>query len=134
LTIGWILSQFDADPARAACAYRAFVKQGRGVSIWDDLRSGAFLRTDAFIEKLRPRLRERAGVTEIPGEQRSVGRPSLAELFSKAHDKAIRDEQIYQAVRVHGYTLQEVADFLGLYYSTISVAAKRVAQARKHEE
>jgi len=134
LTIGWILSQFDADPARAACAYRAFVKQGRGVSIWDDLRSGAFLGTDAFVEKLRPRLRERAGVTEIPREQRFPGRPSLAEVFAGVLDKATRDVQIYQAVRVHGYTLQEVADFLVLYYSTISAEAKRVAQARKHEE
>jgi len=73
-------------------------------------------------------------VTEIPREQRFPGRPSLAELFAGVLDKATRDVQIYQAVRVHGYTRQEVADFQGLYYSTISVAAKRVAQARKHQE
>jgi len=43
-------------------------------------------------------------------------------------------ERIYQAVRVYGYTLKEVADALGLYYSTVSVIAKRVAEAKKHQE
>ncbi len=33
-------------------------------------------------------------------------------------------------MRVHEYTLKEVADFLGLYYSTICVVAKRVAENR----
>jgi len=49
-------------------------------------------------------------------------------------DKASRDAQIHQAVRVHGYTLQEVADFLGLYYTTISVIAKRVGETKRHQE
>jgi uncharacterized SAM-binding protein YcdF (DUF218 family) len=40
-------------------------------------------------------------------------------------------EQIYQAVRIYEYTLNEVSDFLGLYYSTISVIAKRVAQVKR---
>lgn len=134
LTVDWILSQFGTDPTRAARAYSTFVKQGRGVSIWDGLRSGAFLGTEEFSQKLRPHLRGRAGVTEIPRRQRLAGRPSLAELFSKVQDKTTRDERIYQAVHVHGYTLREVADFLGLYYSTISVITKRVAQAKKHQE
>lgn len=134
LTVDWILSQFDADPARAACAYRTFVEQGRGSSIWGGLRSGAFLGGDDFIEKLRPRLREVAGAREVPREQRSAGRPRLADLFSEVHDKASRDEQIHQAVRVHGYTLQEVADFLGLYYTTVSVIAKRIGETKRHQE
>jgi len=70
----------------------------------------------------------------MPRNQRLVGRPSLEELFAGAHDKATRDERIYQAVRVHGYALQQVADFLGLYYSTISVIAKRIAQLRERQE
>jgi transposase len=61
-------------------------------------------------------------------------RPSLEELFTDIKDKSDRDERIYQAVRLYGYTLKEVADSLGLYYSTVSVIAKRVAEAKKHQE
>jgi len=134
LTVDWILPQFDTDPTRAARAYRAFVEHGRGGRLWDQLRCGAFLATEAFIAKLRPRLNKQADSTEILRSQRLAGRPSLAELFANAHDKAARDEQIYQAVHVHGYTLQQVANCLGLYYSTISVIAKRVAHSKQHQE
>jgi hypothetical protein len=61
-------------------------------------------------------------------------RPSLEELFTDIKDKSDRDERIYQAVRLYGYTLKEVADAVGLYYSTVSVIAKRVAEAKKHQE
>jgi len=59
---------------------------------------------------------------------------SLARLFEDVYDKASRNEQVYQAVQVHEYTLKEVADYLGLYYSTISVITKRVAEEKKHQE
>jgi len=36
----------------------------------------------------------------------------------KAGDRKERGQQIYAAVRVHEYTLQAVADFLGLGYLT----------------
>jgi len=37
-------------------------------------------------------------------------------------------------VRVYGYTLKEVAEAVGLRYSTVSVIAKRVAESRKSEK
>ena len=61
------------------------------------------------------------------------GLPDLVN-FADMDDKASRNEQIYQAVRVYKYTLKEVADVLGLYYSTISVIAKRVDEEKKHQE
>jgi hypothetical protein len=45
-----------------------------------------------------------------------------------------RAQQIHAATRVHEYTLQAVADFLGLHYSTISMIAKRIAEDEKHQE
>jgi len=39
-----------------------------------------------------------------------------------------RNKGIYEATRIHQYRLKEVGDFLGLYYSTISAIAKRVAE------
>jgi len=112
LSVGWILAQFDPEPSRAVHAYRRFVKQGRGMTIWDDLRRGNLLGTDSFIEEIGPLLNKELAVTEIPRHQRLAARPALATLFEDVHDKASRNEQIYQAVRVHDYTLKEVADFL----------------------
>lgn len=57
-------------------------------------------------------------------------RPSLAKLFAKARDKATRNERIYEALRAHGYTLQDVGDAVGLHYSTVSRIAKYVATLR----
>jgi hypothetical protein len=42
--------------------------------------------------------------------------------------------QIHAATRVHEYTLQAVADFLGLHYLTISMIAERIAEDEKHQE
>lgn len=131
LSIDWILSQFDDDPARAVHAYRRFTRQGRAVCVWDDLRGGSLLGTKAFIERLKPHLKTRATSIEIPRKERLAGRPSLEELFANVEDRMSRNEQIYQAVRVYEYKLKEVSDFLGLYYSTISVIAKRVAQVKQ---
>jgi putative transposase len=134
LTIGWILGQLDRDPSCAVRAYRRFVKQGRGVTIWDGLRRGNLLGTDAFIEDVAPLLNAQITAIEIPRCQRLAARPALETIFADVHDKASRNEQIYQAVRVHEYTLKEVAGFLGLYYSTISVIAKRVAEEKEHQK
>jgi hypothetical protein len=131
LSIDWILSRFDDGPARAIQAYRQFTGQGRGIRVWDDLRGGSLLGTEAFIEKLKPHLKTRATSIEVPRKERLAGRPSLDELFANVEDKMSRNEQIYQAVRVYEYKLKEVSDFLGLYYSTISVIAKRVAQVKQ---
>ena len=134
LMVDWVLSQFDPDRARAVRAYRRFVQQGRGIDVWRDLRAGAFLGTAAFVEQLKPLLKERPGDPEIRKRERFVTRPGLEELFSGVSDKATRNERIHQAVRVHHYTLREVGDFLGLYFSTISVIAKRVDEIKKHQE
>ena len=131
LTIGWILSQFDLDPERAVRAYRRFVQQGRGVHVWDELRAGSLLGTDGFVDQLRPLLKEKPVDPEYRKRERFVARPSLEELFGDVTDKATRNERIYQAVRVHHYTLREVGDHVGLLYSTISVIAKRVHEKMK---
>ena len=94
--------------------------------MWDDLQGGVLLGTERFVEKLKPLLMEQVSTKEFPRKERLAARPNLAELFSGIQDRAARNERIYQAVRVHEYALREVADFLGLYYSTISVIAKHV--------
>jgi hypothetical protein len=134
LTVDWILSQFHRDRDRAVKEYRKFVKRGYGIDVWGDLRGRVILGTERFVEELTPLLRKRTAAREIPRRERLVIRPGLEELLAGIKDKSARNERIYQAVRVYGYTLKEVADSLGLHYSTVSVIAKKVAEAKKHQE
>jgi DNA-directed RNA polymerase specialized sigma subunit len=53
-------------------------------------------------------------------------------LFADIPDKQARDQQIHEAVYIREYTLKEIGDFRGLYYSTISVIAKHVDEEKKH--
>jgi REP element-mobilizing transposase RayT len=134
LTTSWILAQFHRSPRRAIELYREFVKQGRGVDVWSELRGGILLGSDEFVDKLKPLLSDYEALKEVPRRERLATRPSLDELFSKVRDKKARDQRIHAATRVHEYTLQVVADFLGLRYSTISMIAKRIAENERHQE
>ncbi len=131
LTIDWILSQFDSDREPAIYAYRKFVRQGRGIDVWEELRAGAFLGTDSFVDQLRPLFQEKPFDPDYRKRECFAARPSLEELFADVSDKATRNERIYQAVRVHHYTLREVGDFVGLLYSSISMIAKRFHETMK---
>jgi len=52
-------------------------------------------------------------------------RPKLDALFAGLEDGArdARNVLIRQALHGHGYTLKEIADYLGLHYTTVSKAA-----------
>lgn len=126
-----LLSHLDANPTEAVRAYRDYVKQGRGIDGRKDARAGVLLGSEAFVQSLRPLLRDRKENRKIGIDPRLAKRPSLSKLFSGVTDKATRNERIHAAVRTHQYTLQEVADHLDLCYSTISVIAKRVDENLK---
>ena len=76
---------------------------------------------------MRPKLLETPLDQNVLWRERDAARPSLWEIFLAVSDKLDRDTRIHDAVRVHHYKLQEVADHLGLHFSTISVIAKREA-------
>jgi putative transposase len=127
LTTEWILSQFSTDLQQATIQYRQFVRQGRGVDVWDELRGGVLMGSERFVEEMTPLLREASRRKEIPRRERLVSRPSLDELFAGLEGKEARDAKIYEAVRIHEYTLTQLQEHLGLHYSTISRIASRVA-------
>lgn len=131
LAIDWILSQFDAKRDLAIRAYRRFVAQGRGVDAWNDLRAGSLLGGDVFIEQMRPLLHDAPLDPNILRRERDAARPSLTQLFPDISEKATRDERIHEAVLCHHYKLREVAEYTGLHFSTISVIAKREAEAKQ---
>jgi len=73
------------------------------------------LGSDEFAGELKPLLSDYEALKEVPRRERLTARPSLARLFAKARDKATRNERIYEGLRVHGYTLQEAGDAVGLH-------------------
>jgi len=131
LTVEWILSQFDEDLTCARAAYRRFVKEGRGVSVWDDLKGGILLGTEEFAEQMKPLLRREEADSEISKRQRFAGQRSLEDLFGSVKgERHMRNERIHEAVMEHGYTLTALQKHLGLHPSTLSRIIKRIGEEK----
>jgi putative transposase len=125
----WVFSQFGGERRESIRRYRAFVSEGiDGESPWSALKGEIFLGSEGFIGKLSGLLKCKEPIKEIPRTQRYVTRPSLRELFKEemARDKGLRDEAVYKAYVHHGYTLIEIAEYLGAHYATVSRALKRI--------
>ena len=123
LTIDWVLSQFGSKTGLARQRYKEFVKAGIGEEpIWSNLKGQIFLGEDTFVEKFMDYLKGHEGIREIPKRQRYINRPSLDRLFERdaLRNKQKRDKKIAEATERYGYSQKEVADYLGMHYSTIS--------------
>ncbi len=123
LTTDWLLSQFGKQRAAALRRYRAFVAEGMGQdSPWGQVQGQVLLGGQAFVERLRPGLRDKRLLKEIPRRQRFSARPSLAKLFASGRltDRDHRNQAIRRAHLEHGYSLSEIGRVVGLHYSTIS--------------
>ncbi len=125
LHVDWILACFDKRRDQAVHEYRRFVRQGRGGTVWEELRGGILLGSTDFAERMSPQLREIPPDPNVLRRERDAARPTLDEIFRGVVGKPDRDSRIHEAVRLHHYKLQEVADHLCLHFSTISVIAKR---------
>jgi len=76
-------------------------------------------------------LREKRDIVLRKLKERLLAHPSLDELFEgTGDDSGARDQRIYEAFRLHSYTLFQIPEHLGLHYSTISRIAKREAEKR----
>lgn len=129
LALDWLLEQFGSRRRQAVLAYRKFAREGGDTPVWDQLQGGALLGTETFVEQMRPLLQDAARSQEFVRNERLLGQPSLEQLFEDVgSDRRLRDRRIFEAFRLHGYTLFQIQDHLGLHYSTISRIAKRVAE------
>jgi len=74
------------------------------------------------VEGLIDHLRKQKDIPEIPKNQRFVNRPELGKIFTEGvlRDRGRRDQRVEEAVERHGYTQREVADFLGLHFTSVS--------------
>lgn len=128
LSTDWLLGQFAKTKAVARRRYSAFVHAGVGLpSPWKDLKGQVLLGSEAFVNKIRPRLKLQEHVVEIPQRQRRLHRPTLKKLLAKVDSKETRDQAMAGAYLEHGYTLAEIGLEVGLHYATVS----RIIKARE---
>lgn len=128
LTTAWLLGQFGRTEAAARQRYRAFVSAGIGTdSPWSKLQSQIFLGKETFLERLKEVLPEKAAVQEIPKLQRYANRPPLKDIFGEWKTRRKRDEAIVASYITYGYEQKEIARFLGMHYTTVCRAIKRLA-------
>jgi putative transposase len=117
-----VLELFSDDPEHAVRSYRAFVREG--LHLPDPNAQPVaeiYLGDRNFVRGRKPRRRVSH---EIPRPQREPIRCSLEKLLNVRGDDAIA-----VAYR-EGYSLRELADVLGVHYSTVSRQLKREERAR----
>ena len=71
----------------------------------------------------------RAG-REVPRRERQLERPSLEALFAGAVTRGARNARMADAYR-HGYSMAQIARYLGVHYSTVSKAIAKVPDLEK---
>jgi Trp operon repressor len=61
-------------------------------------------------------------IPEIAKSQRFLNQPPLGDIFRTevVEDRRKRDGKIVEAVLEHGYTQREVADHLGMHFTSVS--------------
>lgn len=127
LTVNWVLFQFGSDMPSAAIQYEKFVREGvEKDSLWEEVRGQMFLGTDAFVKKFKALIKEKEKITEIPRLQRYIARPPLETILKEVHTKEKKDKAIHEAYVTYGYTMKEIAEHLGVHYTTISKMIKRI--------
>jgi putative transposase len=127
LTTDWIIGHFGGKKREAQKLYRKFVKEGiKADSPWRELQGQILLGEKGFIERFMNLLHGKEEIKEIPRIQRYLNRPKLADIFLKESIKAERDKGIYAAHVRYGYRLNEISDYLGIHYTTVSKALKGV--------
>jgi hypothetical protein len=125
LTVDWVLSLGDSSTrASAERRYRQFVDAGLAESVnpLKPFTSRLLVGDAAFLAELRERMSDAATLSEVPRAQRFALRPALAALFNGVVSRDDRAARCVVAVRDHGYTMKEVATFLGVHYITVSRA------------
>jgi REP element-mobilizing transposase RayT len=123
LETDWLLSQFGRGRSRARADYAEFVRQGTGRdSIWEGLRHQVFLGEEPFVERHRGLAKPLDQLREVPRAQRRSLAEPLADFAGRYPD---RGEAMARAFATGVYTMQAIADFFGVHYSTVSRAVRR---------
>ncbi len=131
LTADWILSRFGKQNRRAMRRYRQFVHDGIGVKpSWGGWK-GLFVMGDGrFRKKAASFFPGVSAGKEFSRKRRFLDRPKLGVLVPSGLTKSERNVAAARAVIRWGYNQKDVADHIGLHYSTLSVIVKEAVNQR----
>jgi len=73
-----------------------------------------------FIDSLINYVKGLKEIPEIPKSQRFMNRPDLRDVLRENVLRDKRNERIVEAVQEYGYTQREVADHLGMHFTSVS--------------
>jgi REP element-mobilizing transposase RayT len=114
----WILSQYGKRTASAQQSFIKFIRAGcNDADLWNNLRQQIYLGDEAFIEKIHAHLEIDKDLSEIPRIQRRFSGKPLSLYLNKYQD---RNQAILSAHEEGGFKQKEIADYLGIHYSTVS--------------
>jgi len=120
LETDWVLGQFGRERQHAQSPYAAFVAEGlRQPSVWHGLRHQVILGSERFVEQIARASGPPERLREVPSAQR---RPLARPLAHFEHTYPIRREAMARAFFTGVCTMQEIADYFGVHYSTVSRA------------
>jgi hypothetical protein len=133
LTIERVLGQFAEQKNTARQRYRKFVAESLvdQARPWQKLTGQVFFGSENFVSRMCELLGDKQEIKEISRAQRYPGRPPLDRFFADipAGNRQHCNKRVMEAHITHGYTLKEIADRLGIHYTTVS---KIVAGNRKN--
>jgi len=106
--------------------YQAFVLSGiKAASPSKVIKGQLFLGQENFTDEIKHLMRGKEELKEITREQRYLTRSPLKEIF-KPKDQKLKEQVMYEAHLQYGYTLKEIAEYIGVHYTTVSRAIKKI--------
>ncbi len=104
--------------------YQAFVLSGiKAESPLKAIKGQLFLGQENFTDEIKQLIRGKKNLKEITRKQRYVTRPFLNAIFK---DKKSKDQAMYKAHLQYGYTLIDIAEYIGVHYTTVSRVIKKI--------
>jgi len=122
LSVGWILDQFGSEKRRRVEQFIQFVTDGVSARVWESLNQQVYLGNDDFVEGIKLELSDVRKSSEVPRVQWQTSGKNLAEYESLYDD---RGEAMAHAYLEGNYRMNEIADYFGVHYATVSRAIKK---------
>ena len=98
---------------------------------YEALTGQIILGSQRFVRTIAKQVNKSSLKKEIPRKQRYSTETELDEIFQKgARQKEKRETTIYRAYVEGGYTLREIGKYLGLHYSSISLALRKYEKSQ----
>jgi hypothetical protein len=126
LHTGWVLAQFGEAPRVARMAYERFVMEGLSCLQAPDVRDGLWVGGAALAPTVRDKVAGARDNADYPRTQRQAARPPLGEYLPPdiVSELSRRNEGMARAYFDGRYTQKEIADHLGLHFTTVSAIVR----------